>query len=68
MFLFNRTIQWIHMAEDKMQFMIVATFVWSKHNRVGCFVVELHLKCKITKNLKSNAQNGLDPIVNIYRF
>lgn len=41
MFLFNRTVQWVHVTKDEMQFMVVATFIRTKHNRVRRFVVEL---------------------------
>lgn len=32
------------MTKNEMQFMIVATFIWSKHDGVWCFIVKLRSK------------------------
>lgn len=48
-------VQRIHMAEDEVQLVVLATLVRSKHDGVGCAVVELLLQGRTTRrvNLKS---------------
>lgn len=36
-------IQWVYVTENEVQFDVVATLVWSEHNRVRCFIMELSI-------------------------
>lgn len=39
-------VQRILVAEDQVQLVVLATLVWSKHDGVGCAVLELLLQCR----------------------
>ena len=43
-------VQRILMAEDEVQLVVLATLVWSKHEGVGCTVMELLLRCSRNKS------------------
>lgn len=44
-------VQRILVAEDEVQLVVLATLVWSKHDAVGCTVVELLLQRRRNKGL-----------------
>ena len=48
MFLFRVFVQRIQVAEDEVQLVVLATLVRSKHDGVGCAVVELLLQGRTT--------------------
>ena len=39
-------VQGVHVAEDEVQLVVLATLVWPEHDGVGCAVVELLLWCE----------------------
>lgn len=44
MFLFKNSSFWMFMSEDKMKFIIFSTFIWSKHNGIGCLIIKVFLQ------------------------
>lgn len=43
-------VQRILVAEDEVQLVVLATLVWSKHDGVGCTVMELLLQFRTNKD------------------
>lgn len=50
MLLLHVFVKRILVAEDEVQLVVLTTFVRSKHDGVGCAIVELLLHCRIYKN------------------
>lgn len=44
MFFFKNSSFWMFMSEDKMKFIIFSTFIWSKHNGIGCLIIKVFLQ------------------------
>jgi len=46
MFFFYISIKGVFMSEDEVEFVVLSTFVWPKHNAVRCPVMKLLLRDK----------------------
>lgn len=44
MFLFKNSSFGVFMSEDKMKLIIFSSFIWSKHNGIGCFIMKVFLQ------------------------
>lgn len=71
MFLFKNSSFGMFMSEDKMKLIIFSTFIWSKHNGIGCLIIKVFLERKMSAGISQELFNKFlysIPLGSIYKM
>lgn len=60
MLLFKNSSLGMFMSEDKMKFIIFSTFIWSKHNGIGCFIIKVFLQREMSIGISPELEYLMD--------